>query len=366
MFKSGLRKLLRSLCFQCDEVYPICSNCKRLGSSCSLSNSNSPTDDEVVEKQLNIEDLQLIHDWHMGNDTKFADHLEEESFRQQRGKEIDLGFKHPYVLHMILAIAALHMTTTSSDKSKWYALAISHHGASVRLARPHIAASSSTHMEAIFNFSGFNSLFTLAEPAIRSSANSSCGARDYVGDILGAFRMSRGIRAIIAKNPGLLAQMGLTNNAGWSYDTSSIELTLAERFPQLQSLKNLVMQHVGDAEKRSSALKSVHSLFLHAATLDESPKDHSSASLILRWAVEADTEFIDFCDSRHPVALVILAYYATVMNRRANIWFFRPWPRLLLDDIIKELQGSQWASWIEDPVREIGQSLEDPFISEKD
>jgi hypothetical protein len=91
-----LRKLCRSLCFQCDEIYPTCSNCKRLDSSCSLSCSDSPTDSEVVERQLNIEDLQLLHDWHMGNDTKFSDHEAEEQFRQDRGSEIDLGFKHPY------------------------------------------------------------------------------------------------------------------------------------------------------------------------------------------------------------------------------------------------------------------------------
>jgi hypothetical protein len=91
-----LRKLCHSFCFQCDEIYPTCSNCKRLDSSCSLSCSESPTDSEVVERQLNIEDLQLLHDWHMGRDTKFSDHEAEERFRQDRGSEIDLGFKHPY------------------------------------------------------------------------------------------------------------------------------------------------------------------------------------------------------------------------------------------------------------------------------
>jgi hypothetical protein len=96
MFALIYRKLCRSLCFQCDEIYPTCSNCQRLNSSCSLSASESPTDSEVVERQLNIEDLQLLHDWHMGDATRFSDHDAEESFRQARGREIDLGFQHPY------------------------------------------------------------------------------------------------------------------------------------------------------------------------------------------------------------------------------------------------------------------------------
>jgi hypothetical protein len=100
LFASNLhsfRKLLGSYHLQCDEIYPTCSNCKRLETSCSLSTPNSPTDSDIVEKQLNIEDLQLLNDWHMGKkDTRFSDHIEEDSFREQRGREIELGFKHPY------------------------------------------------------------------------------------------------------------------------------------------------------------------------------------------------------------------------------------------------------------------------------
>lgn len=96
MLGQGLHKLFRSLCFQCDEVYPICSHCKRLDSNCSLSNPDSPTDSEVVERQLNLDDLKLLHNWGVGDDTKFSDHNAEESFRAQRGREIELGFQHPY------------------------------------------------------------------------------------------------------------------------------------------------------------------------------------------------------------------------------------------------------------------------------
>lgn len=81
-------------------MYPTCSNCKRLETSCSLSTPNSPTDSDIVEKQLNIEDLQLLNDWHMGKkDVAFSDHVAQESFREQRGREIELGFKHPYGKH---------------------------------------------------------------------------------------------------------------------------------------------------------------------------------------------------------------------------------------------------------------------------
>ena len=254
------------------------------------------------------------------------------------------------VLHIILALAALHLTAKTPEDSKWYALAISHHGAAIKLARPHITASSSLHAEAIFNFSGFNSLFSFAEPVLRPSTSD---ASDYIGDLLDSFRMARGIRAIIAKNPQLLADKGLTNNPAWSYDTTLIESTLTQTYPQVLELERLVYQHITDSDQQDATVKSTRGLFINMAVLDDSPKDHSSASLIQRWPIEIDTPFFTLCESRHPIALVLLSWYALLCQKRANIWFFQRWPRLLLLAIDRELQGTEWASIIVSPTQEV-------------
>jgi hypothetical protein len=254
------------------------------------------------------------------------------------------------VLHILLAIAALHMTAKNPDEPKWYELAISHHGAAIKLARPHITASSLTHAEAIFNFSGFNSLFSFAEPVLRPSTSD---ASDHIGDLLDSFRMARGIRAIIAKNPQLLADKGLTNNPAWSYDTTLIESTLTETFPQVLELERLVHQHITGADQQNAAFKSIRRLFINMAVLDDSPKDHSSASLIQRWPIEFDDSFFALCDARHPITLVLLAWYALLCQKRANIWFFQRWPRVLLHAIDREVQGTEWAPFIARPTQEV-------------
>lgn len=254
------------------------------------------------------------------------------------------------VLHIILAIAALHLTSTRPTEPKWYPLAISHHGAAIRLARPHIASSDPKKSEATFNFSGFNSLFSFAEPVLRPDDH---GSRDYIADLVDSFRMARGIRAVIAKDPGLLARKGLTNNPAWSYDTTIIESTLEETYPQVLQLSDIVAQHIDDQEQRDATLKSIRRLFINMAVLDDSPKDHSSASLIQRWAIEVEAPFFTLCEARHPIALLLLAWYALLCQKRANIWFFRRWPRLLLHDVENELQGTEWAHWILEPKKEV-------------
>jgi hypothetical protein len=295
----------------------------------------------------------------VSHNTNYYDSLQNRcNTRTLRSQEADLMV----VLHMILAVAALHLTAVHPKEPNWYALAISHHGAAIKLARPHITASSLVHAEAIFNFSGFNSLFSFAEPVLRPGISESS---DYIGDLLDSFRMARGIRAIIAKNPQLLADKGLTNNPRWSYDTTLIESTLTETFPQVLELERLVHQHITDADQRTATLKSVRKLFINMAVLDDSPKDHSSASLIQRWAIECDDCFLALCDSRHPVALILLAWYALLCQKRANIWFFQRWPRVLLHAIANKIQGTEWAPFIITPTQEVERLLNVADCNEK-
>lgn len=156
----------RSLLPQCDEVYPICAHCQRLKLPCSLGAPELSPDPTPAEKQLNLNDLQLLHSWCKGGGDKFCDHKKDDTLKPST--EIEVDFTHPYVLHVILSLAALHHCTTSADKAKWYALAISHHGAAIRIAWPHIAAQGDSHSDAVFIFSGFNALFAFGEPSVRT------------------------------------------------------------------------------------------------------------------------------------------------------------------------------------------------------
>lgn len=53
-------------------------------------------------------------------------------------------------------------------------------------------------------------------------------------------------------------------------------------------------------------------------------------------------------ESHHPVGLVLLAHYAALMSMRSNYWFFKRWPRLLLDSITSLLQP-EWHVHLEWP-----------------
>lgn len=340
-----------SLNGQCDEVHPVCTNCRRLELSCSLG-APSPSSDltHLPEKQLNIDDLRLLHDWCKGNDIKFSDH--EGNGCDERMSEIDIGFQHPYVLHIILALAALHLCATGVEKAKWYALAISHHISAINFARPHIAAPSGSHRQAVFMFSNFNALFAFVEPSLRTQGDEDASRQDYLGGLFNSFQMARGIAMVISANKDCLEDKGLTNNPAWHYDTDSILPTLETRFVQYSHLQDLVSTHCA-GHQRVAAHEAVKDLFVAMAVLEDTPKHHSSASLIQRWPIHLDKVFLDMCETRHPVALVVLGHFAVLLNLRTNIWFFARWPRILITAVSDALLDTPMQKYLEQPLSQL-------------
>jgi hypothetical protein len=250
-----------------------------------------------------------------------------------------------------LAISALHLYSTHPDEPKFYDQAISHHNAAIRLARPQIAAVCPENSEAVFNFSAFNSLYSFAEPPLR---NEEVDGHDYLNDLFGTFRMCRGVSAVMREVVSVLKMDGQPSSPGspWTYDEESVLPTLGTQYPQLPDLERLIVEEL-DPEYQASALDATKRLFVGMAMLDGTPIDHSSASLITRWPIHISDAFLELCLARHPIALIIVAYYAVFINKRTNLWFNERWPWLIINGVDVALKGSQWERWIEWPRRNI-------------
>jgi hypothetical protein len=257
------------------------------------------------------------------------------------------------VLHVILAISALHLYSTHPNEPKLYDQAISHHNAAIRLARPHIAAVCPENSEAVFNFSAFNSLYSFAEPPLRPRVKEIDG-HDYLNDLFGTFRMCRGVSAVMREVISVLKMEGPADNAGSpsAYDEESVLPTLAATYPQLRDLERLIVEE-SDPGYQASALDATKRLFVGMRVLDQTPIDHSSVSLITRWPIHISDSFLELCLARHPVALIVVAYFAVLINKRTNMWFNERWPWLIINSVDGVLKGSQWEQWIEWPRRSI-------------
>ncbi|PNS14355.1 Transcriptional activator protein UGA3 [Sphaceloma murrayae] len=183
---------------KCDETHPTCVACTTRGTTCSYnsfnivqvstlvkraerrktsgknqiaatpttaaSNHQSPTsvsetsaqDEDASLPAKSLDDLRLLQHWirHVYS-TIFVIQDLDEIFRST---VVDEGFKNPFLLHGILALAALHgehygMLPPTVSGASWGSVATSHYAAALPLYRSALASISDDNCSAIFMFS---------------------------------------------------------------------------------------------------------------------------------------------------------------------------------------------------------------------
>lgn len=155
---------------KCNEVRPICSNCERLKTPCSLATTPSPSvlspasqvagamshnllgyERGQTTQSSNLLDLELMH--HGITCTAKAFGNEEED----PAKSV-LQFSYHYLLHASLALSALHLFSKQPSRTELFVQASSHQDTALSLVRPHIADLTEEHSVPVLMFSGVVSI----------------------------------------------------------------------------------------------------------------------------------------------------------------------------------------------------------------
>jgi hypothetical protein len=304
--------------------------------------------DAPGKDHMTIDDLNFLRHWLQGAPL-FDDH-DDDRHRVEQDHLMDVAFAHIYLLHTILSIAALELFDKDPNNGQYYTAAVEHNVIALRLAKPHIANADPKHSEALFMFSALTSLFAFAEPPLRRLACvSSLNESDAVDDLLNAVRMGKGNRAILHAHASQLEKAGLPDAGRWEVDKrASLEIP-REPSCQEELLHEVIDAHVDGVSQAKSCHEAVTSLFSTHSTLSAHSPRHSSAYRIMTWLVDLDPTFMDMCEARDPVALIIMSHYATVIDLRRRIWFFTRWPKILLDRTRAAL-GNDWSTYAKWPL----------------
>lgn len=340
----------------------MCGHCQRLGSSCSLSKP-SPTDRTPALDEghtLNIDDLRLLHHWHNAsreeNFAPFVDHAHVDSDREYDDL-ITKSFRHPYLLHCLLSLSALHMLHGSGvTDGHLYQLAAAHNFSGTKLVRPQVARGDPEHRDAVFNFAAFASLFAMAEPPLRPGDAAITTPADAIGALLDAFKMGKGVRAVMDPFLEELKASGAWKPELWRIDEDDISANVEAEYPQLASLKALILEHCEDSA-RQPCTDAVQSLFINIGVFARNHKNHSSLRLVMTWPTDLDPVCLTMFETHDRIGLVILAHYAALMSMRINYWFFSRWPKLLLD-AATSLLSKEWQGYLVWPRRVISENMD--------
>jgi hypothetical protein len=304
---------------------------------------------------LNIPDLQLMH--HFCTSTVLAVHNEPTIRRVWSISVPSLAFSHDFVMHGILAVAALHIAYLRPESRDLYlSQAVIHHQEGLRKATPVLSQFQKQNPSAIYAHSALTLLYTLA-----GSKHDNAFILGGDADIADWIVLSRQTYSLVRYSDKKLfdGPLGPVFAAGANRAKMHDQLDdEGFKVPQTEHLKQLfsrICETTADDWKREAYRHSIHELNKVFRVVYSQPWDTLEATDVYIWAYCIQDEFLTLLKEYTQEALVIMAFFAAVPQRFAanKHWLLEGFSMYLISKIYP-LIDEQHLPWIEWPLREIG------------
>ncbi|EMT68817.1 hypothetical protein FOC4_g10004905 [Fusarium odoratissimum] len=373
---------------KCDEKRP-CSACVRHEVLCSLS--DSPPDAEhssepslppgkeqedgaynghedpfsffaalfsnlILGERANwASDMELMHHYTSISYATLSNDADVQKFFQQDLPR--LGFQHKFLLHQLLAFSGYHLAYLNHDKRHaFFSQASQHQNSAIEGLRTNLgSAHASEHCHTLYAAS---ILLTICSFATFPSYDRFDGPLDPVDNILGVFSLIKGMNMIRLESGGEISTGPLATLFGRmqcgcpSYKDSGLGIIR----PHVEQLSIALGQtpFLGNDAIHGSFVTQ-HAVASLSSSIENSirrPSPTSTASLraSFLWPILIETDYITLLRQRYPAALVVLAFYCTVLRMaEASCWALEGWAESLMKCVCNSLEGSHWETLIEWP-----------------
>ncbi|PYI05694.1 hypothetical protein BO78DRAFT_317465 [Aspergillus sclerotiicarbonarius CBS 121057] len=374
---------------QCNELRPSCSNCSKRQSTCEYDSSTSLlwTNDESQPRQrtkkanpkgalqsepsstttansfsflgrwgdefaapqavpsLNITDLELMMQW--CNSTYKNVSRGENTDHIWRARAPEEALAHPFLMHGLLALSALHIARTRPDvqqRPTYLSTAVAHQTQALALFRDLLSDINASNSKAMFAFASVVVYYTFGLPHSPESSDPWA----IVDDLVQIFTLARGVQQVLGEAVpviqssewGVVLQVGDLDE-GYLEDAQSALGRLHE-----------VNHSCGAQDPTHDTAAYQHALELLADMLAVARGGMPSASASCRWAIRQKPHFMDFLREREPLALVILAYHCIIFHHSRDVWYIEDRGSRVAR-ALWEVLDDEWRPLLERPMLEI-------------
>lgn len=270
-----------------------------------------------------------------------------------------LAFENPYVLHLLLAISALHITRLpripSDEVAKYEQLAEDHFAVALPQVTALLPEITSENCSALYIATVLVCNYSFAKPPAD-------GHLLVVADNneVSWWTLFRGVRfvvekftleAIFSNHLGPLARENKTKippppgQSGYIPWEAYLErlITLTSAHPHsVGGLMETLCQGLVDCFRE-----------VFGTSAEPRAITHGKTHVVIRWLWILDDEFADEIKRRNPVAMLLLAYFTVILQTLDCYWFMKGWAVHVLSGIENRLDSafSEWISWPKQQLR---------------
>ncbi|KAL2065260.1 hypothetical protein VTL71DRAFT_2929 [Oculimacula yallundae] len=319
-----------------------------------LHGPSAPTPDHSISSggTWTLCDLELMHFYTASTSQTFSSI----PARRHVYKSVitKLAFSNEFLLHEILALAALHLSHESPERRESLLdNASKHHNVALPMFRSAFQELNSRNYQAC---SAFGTILTIYEWASTKHVSDLFfgPANSAEESTIEWVQLLRGSGQIIRYSYEELLQGPLSPILQWNHDAEiEADENPAERarFNALEELWDLEKLAVTTEEKEAlnEALRWLKIIY---TVLTNPNNDTDPASAALSWPVRVSELFLLMAKQRHPAALILLSHFCLLLNKMEDFWWIRGMSRKLLHEIHQTI-GAEWEPWIAWPLQDL-------------
>jgi hypothetical protein len=274
-----------------------------------------------------------------------AEFLHFEGSDQPGAIPISIYTKHaqttPYLIHQILALSALHLSTMATVSREFYykyatglqarALAIFNEVNPVLKVTP-------VNSVPVFLFSSLIGVHMLCDVLQYQRG----AVEAFTGSFTNFLTVFRGVSAVLRESREPLPDAELCSH-----------LNLHEALEQAKQAKgsdyDALQEHLDHSDADAPAKAAYgESLSVLQQVLDvqrKTPTVHIGISVILGWPLYIPTAYIELLRQQRPEALIILTHYAALLHHGQHLWVVGDGGRFIVESITQVLEP-KWHEWL--------------------
>ncbi|KAM0342052.1 hypothetical protein ACHAPU_009780 [Fusarium lateritium] len=261
-----------------------------------------------------------------------------------------IAFSNRFLLHSILAIAALHLSRfkkSTSEANSYMTKALHHYGTALRTASSLMASINAQNGPALYLFSTMCFSFTLAlgpKPGDFLIVGQQ-GIAEWLAQV-------QGMRSLLETQPELFQDNSLAPMFKISTRCLVQSTYSNDHFPELRDQIQLAASGDPELVHYSKALDQLSQRFDVAFNYTSRVTQLSPQQVFL-WVYQLDDDFVRLLQQEKSIPLVILSYFCILLNGLGSFWWTSGWVEHLLSEIYSSLD-EEYKIWMRRPMEETG------------
>jgi hypothetical protein len=367
---------------QCDEQQPNCANCVKQGTPCEYRKTKSregstgsplpansgytpvSTDGGVFEPTIpalpvtpvqdvmtpNVLQLRLLH--HYTTVTAQSLGADTEAHGVYATVVVQTAFEYPFLLHVLLALAAVHfsrLSETSSEAIEYALIGSRHHDIALAAFQASVRDIDESNFKAVLMFAGVLFPYSCA-----STVDSGHDVGHAFDSLLSNFSLTRRVRPMVssfydAMKASVLEKLIPKDVQGidWLTQEPPINTELVQLRKFAEAIHQLYPPDIVDAYGYA-----IHILVLTFAAAERSHEPPSDALLKI-WIHFVSDRYVELLSERQPGSLIIYAHYAVLLQRSSvRYWYLTGMSDQILR-VAEALVPNEWSGWLDWPKQQL-------------